>query len=46
MGIGANDRQDFVWALIEALKELAMGDFPAEVPPQHLDGIEPRAVGW
>jgi hypothetical protein len=31
---------------VEAGEELAVRDLGAEVAPEHLDRVEPRAVGW
>jgi len=30
---------------VDVLEQRAVGDLAAEVPPQHFDGVEPRAVG-
>src|SRR5918993_2728933 len=30
---------------VDALEQLAVGDLAAEVPPEHLDRVQPRAVG-
>jgi hypothetical protein len=30
---------------IQGDKEFTMGDLTAELPPQHLNGVEPRALG-